>query len=497
VARTACVDLPAFPLQLLLRGRPEWREHPAAVVDEDRPQGIVLWANERARARRVLPGMRYAAALALACDLRAATVPDREVGAAVLHLARVLRRYTPNVEPAAEEPGTLWLDASGLERLYPSLREWGDRIRSDLEREGFEAAVAVGFSRFGTYALARGKRGVVVLDSAEAERRAARAVPLDRLAIPPEAREALAKLGVADVGAFLRLPAEGLARRFGHEVYRLHRLGSGDLIVPLQPDRPEPPALEREALDHAETDVARLLGIVERRLAPLAERAAARGRAIAELRLGLRFDRLGDHVETLRPAEPTADPAALLELARLRLEAVRRLPDGVVEVVLIASEVVAPHRQRALAELAARRRDLEAARRALARVRAALGDAAVVRAALRDGHLPEAGFAWEPLAELGEAHPRPAPEIARAVRRIHERPVPLPPRPRHEPDGWMLRGLEQGPVVRVDGPYVVAGGWWNRAVHREYHFAETRQGELLWLYYDRPRRRWFLQGRIE
>ena len=26
----------------------------------------------------------------------------------------------------------------------------------------------------------------------------------------------------------------------------------------------------------------------------------------------------------------------------------------------------------------------------------------------------------------------------------------------------MLRGLEQGPVVRVLGPYVVSGGWWNR-----------------------------------
>ena len=45
--------------------------------------------------------------------------------------------------------------------------------------------------------------------------------------------------------------------------------------------------------------------------------------------------------------------------------------------------------------------------------------------------------------------------------------------------------------------YVVAGGWWNRPVHREYYFTETERGELLWLYYDRARRRWFLQGRIE
>ena len=61
----------------------------------------------------------------------------------------------------------------------------------------------------------------------------------------------------------------------------------------------------------------------------------------------------------------------------------------------------------------------------------------------------------------------------------------------------MLRGLEQGPVSQVHGPYVVSGGWWTRHVHREYHFAETRGGELLWVYYDRVRRRWFLQGRVE
>jgi protein ImuB len=61
----------------------------------------------------------------------------------------------------------------------------------------------------------------------------------------------------------------------------------------------------------------------------------------------------------------------------------------------------------------------------------------------------------------------------------------------------MLHGLEQGPVVRVWGPYVVAGGWWVRALHREYHFAETRKGELLWVFYDRVRRGWFVHGRVE
>jgi nucleotidyltransferase/DNA polymerase involved in DNA repair len=59
--RLACVDLPAFPLQLLLRRHPEWAGYPAAVVAEDKPQGLVLWVNEAARELGVLPGLRYAA----------------------------------------------------------------------------------------------------------------------------------------------------------------------------------------------------------------------------------------------------------------------------------------------------------------------------------------------------------------------------------------------------------------------------------------------------
>jgi protein ImuB len=48
--RLACVDLPAFALQLLLKRHPEWRAYPAAVVAEDKPQGLVLQINERASA---------------------------------------------------------------------------------------------------------------------------------------------------------------------------------------------------------------------------------------------------------------------------------------------------------------------------------------------------------------------------------------------------------------------------------------------------------------
>ena len=103
--RLACVDLPAFPLQLLLRRHPEWRAYPAAVVAEDKPQGVVLWVNEKARQQGVLPGFRYAAAFSLADGLRAGEVSPVDSNKAITELAQRLMHFTPEVEPSAEEPG--------------------------------------------------------------------------------------------------------------------------------------------------------------------------------------------------------------------------------------------------------------------------------------------------------------------------------------------------------------------------------------------------------
>lgn len=494
--RTACIDLPAFPLQLLLRQQLDWKTHPVAVVDADKPQGILLWVNEKARASRILPGMRYAAALSLARDLRAAEVSSKTIQDETAAMSRRLRLFTPHVEPASgDEPGVFWLDATGLERIHGSLSNWAALLRSDLKRQGFISGLAVGFSRFGTYAVSRSKRSAIVFRTLAEERAAARRVPLDRLNLETKTRDALHKLGIDDVGRFVDLPAAGIERRYGPQAYRLHRLASGELRLPLQPEKPLPPPMKRLLLDHAERDVPRLMAAIERLIDPLLGMLRERNQLLTEIRVGFRFERMGDHLETIRPAAPTLDVKQLIDLIRLRLQAIRKLPDGVDELVLAASgTAVAPGQLRLLGKRP--KRDLAAANRALARVRAELGDGAVLRARLREGHLPEASFSWEPLKQLTRSAPR-RDERGALVRRIYARPILLPSRPRQEPDGWMLRGLDQGPVVRTLGPYIVAGGWWQRAVHREYHFAETQKGQLFWIFYDRGRRRWFLQGRVE
>jgi hypothetical protein len=51
--------------------------------------------------------------------------------------------------------------------------------------------------------------------------------------------------------------------------------------------------------------------------------------------------------------------------------------------------------------------------------------------------------------------------------------------------------------VKVAGPYLLSGSWWEAPYRRDYHFAEFKSGETIWVFYDRALHRWFQQGQIE
>jgi protein ImuB len=487
VDRLACAEIPALPLQLMLRRHPDWRRHPCAVVADDAPQSPVLWVNGPAQQGGVMPGLRYAAALAMLPDLRAEAVAGPDVSRAVDEVTESLRRFSPHVEPSRDEPGIVWLDASGLERLHASLREWAEGIRTGLARAGYPAAIAVGFTRFGTYAAARTAEDVRVFDGPAEEDAAARAVPLRNLAVRPETLDALARLGVRTVDDLLRLPAGALMERFGPAVERLHRRASGDLWAPLLPVRAVDRVRRHLALDVPETDAQRLVFVIKQLLDGLLSRLAARGHALAALDLRLRLDGGGWSADVIRPASPTLDAVRLADLVRLHLETVR-VAGGITEIVVEAGGVQATPEQLSVA-VDRPARELDAGTRALDRLRARYGDDVVVCASLRDGHLPEARFGWECAVQLREARPRDA--AARPlIRRILSRPAPLP----------------GAPAMAVHaGPFVVSGGWWAaqpcgdgvRETHRTYYFMEGEGGELWWVFFDRVRGRWYLHGLVE
>ncbi|MCY1006442.1 hypothetical protein OV079_12905 [Nannocystis pusilla] len=242
-SRLACAHLPAFPLQVLLRRRPELRGAPVAVLRREGPQAEVLWASQAARRRGVARGMRCAAARGLVPDLHAEPVPEDILDESADELLRTLLRRSPRVEPCLDPRGAFWLDPTGLERLQGDLPTWAGGLRRDLEALGYTAGVAVGFTRFHTLALARlgSLTAPLVLASPAEETARVGAVPLAALDLSPVLQDTLEKLGISTLGGFLALPAADVRTRLGSAAAALHARASGREHAPLRPAQPDDP----------------------------------------------------------------------------------------------------------------------------------------------------------------------------------------------------------------------------------------------------------------
>ena len=423
--RIACVCLHAFPLQVLMRRRPEWRDVPAVVVAEDKPSAEVLWVNTLARQRQIVPGMRYAAALSLARSLHAGTVSELEIQQTIAQTQEHLRAHTPLVEAATDQPGIYWLDASGLRGIVRDLATWGWNVRNTLEERGLFGSVVIGFSRFSVYAVARSVRGALAFSDPEEEERAMDEVDIGLLSVPPRVRDALYQLEIRTIADIRALPTSALRKRFGPELAELRRLADGEHDRPISPQAPVVVLESQRAWDHPLHNREHLFAAAYDMLGPLLADHETRHLLVKTLHIELRFERPPPpHIEpnpqyfrpnrasrthgnasdllgsalSVAPADPTTDIQTLSALLRLRLNAVE-LPAGTVALRLWTDAV--PGAQNQLHLLRENpKRDIHAANRALALLKAELGERTVVFAELRDAHLPEAKYAWVPVSQI-------------------------------------------------------------------------------------------------
>ena len=500
VHRTACVDVYSLPLQLLLRrlGAQPTAQAPVAVVTEDKPLGTVTAVNRTARQAGVRTGMRYAAALAMASNLQAGTVPEEEIGSGIAGIEEVLHRFTPVVEPASlsdgdlAEAGVFWLSIGGLRRHYRSVDALARTVVAALQDEGFYCSVVAGFSRFGTYALAKElasrRQPYTVVADAESERQRARELAIEHLPLAPEARDVLERLDVLTVGDFLELPFAELLRRFGPEVGKVFAFASGELDLPVQGVAQLEKLTRRRRLQARETYCERLCRHCTDLLASLLAELTQRDSALVELEIGLLLENGHHHSESIRPAIPTLRADRLEELIQLRL-GVLTLEDAVEAISLDVLHTPLVTGQSELFHQGGR--DLSGGAEAFARIRAEFGNSVIVQAILQSSHLPEGQFSWEPM--LVPSAPTPAPASAAGsphahpthhmVRRMLASPLPVSP-----PDTGRRR---------MWGPFLVSGGWWGETNDRAYYFALTDEGDLQWLFRERGSGRWYLQGWVE
>mgnify|MGYP001823147758 CR=1 FL=1 len=491
--RVCCVSLPMFPLQIVLHDKPHWKGSPIAVVDDEGPNGRIRDLNSLARSAQLRIGMRQALARDRVPNLHTALVAPEAISSVSKELLQALQTFSPRVEPS-DIPGSFIMDPEGLRRLYGGYRNWSTCIHRYLRARHWQSAITVGFHRHRTLALAMTGHGVQVLEDPEQERERSNQTPLVELGLRGDLCESLTALGIETLGDFLRLPSGELHSRFGVDASALHDRFNDDLQLPIQPHAFDEPSRISFQVDPPDQDQHRLLFAIKGALHSLLHRVRTRGDAIQSLELSLHLEHAPLHRERIEPASPSLDLMLIVELIRLRLcETELRAP--VEEVELLAKTTRAHPDQVALPGHQPRR-DMNAAHRALARIRAAYGEESVTKASLREAHLPEASFRWEPVQHARVAERVGSPPVSAMIRRVYARPKPLPPRLVRDPEAGP--SLTQGQLIEhMCGPYRVSGGWWKRLVERDYYYAQTDHGDLLWLFYDRPRKHWFLHGVLD
>lgn len=305
----ACILIPGFELRAALLARPGLALRPAALAPLPGTEQLLGPVTAAAEAAGIRPGMRLGEALATCPSL---VLVDPDPAGVEREWEGVLRRLEDAgfaVEP--EEPGSLYLDTRGVERLYggteKALRralacvgsQWDPRAGAAKTR--FTALAAASIARQGQ---------VVQVDEARTHEFLA-PLPLDLAPLPADRQEELRELGIRRLGDLAGLPEPAVRDRLGTEGRRAWLLaqGAGEAgVVPRTPPLQLHETIRFPEAVGNELTLRRALQVLVEKLLAREERE---GRPARKVAVAARLASGGSWRRTLTLREPTADAGRL------------------------------------------------------------------------------------------------------------------------------------------------------------------------------------------
>src|SRR6185437_1535458 len=136
----ACIFVPDFPVEAILRAEPNLRSHPVVVLEGKPPLEKVSAENEEARQAGISTGMTKLQAELLE-DVILRDRSELQESAAHQALLDCAQSFSPRIEDAA--PDTLLLDLSGLDKLFGPLPKIAREIFCRASSMGLEINIAV------------------------------------------------------------------------------------------------------------------------------------------------------------------------------------------------------------------------------------------------------------------------------------------------------------------------------------------------------------------
>ncbi len=207
----ACLLIPGFELRAALRGKPRLALEPAALAPLPGTEPLVGPVTAAAELAGVQPGMRMSEALAMCPRL---VLVEQDPAAVEREWEGVLRRLEDSgfaVDP--DEPGRVYFETKGVERLYGGLEAALERALAAVGTAWDPRAGAAQrrFAALAAASVARPGQAIVVADGKEEGFLAP--LPLSLLPLAADRYAELEGLGVRRLG---ELVAErfGVAHRF-------------------------------------------------------------------------------------------------------------------------------------------------------------------------------------------------------------------------------------------------------------------------------------------
>jgi protein ImuB len=407
-------------------------------------------------------------------------------------LAVCAQRFTPRVSLAP--PDGLLLEVQGSLHLFAGVAGLRSALRSECRRLQVQPVLAFAPAALAALVAARAGKPLAVMDPAQLTGQLA-PLPLASLRWPPDTLARLARMGVRTIGAALRLPRAGFARRVGSE-----QLAMLDVLTGRTPEArvtfhaPEHFRRRRE-LDCELANHTLLLAALAPLFAELGAFLTARQCAVVQFECRFQHRHVPATRCVVRLAAPASDVRRLAALLSEQLGSLA-LPEPVRSCELRADALV-PYLPGSNGLWQPGEHGGSAGEETcglIERLRARLGSEAVHGLTRLAAHRPENAWALTeppPAASRRGAHGGSSADAAAAGRR----PLWLLPAPRllSVRDGLPRR---RGPLRLVSEPERIETGWWDGAeIARDYYTAIDLHGVRLWVFRERAApHEWFLHG---
>jgi nucleotidyltransferase/DNA polymerase involved in DNA repair len=305
----AAVVIPAFDLRAALRLRPGLEAAPAALAPLPGTEPLLGSVTAAAASKGVRPGMRLGEALATCPQL---VLVEHDPATVEQSWEEILRRLEDSgfaVEPV--EPGTVYFETKGVERLYGGLEPALKRALASVGAV-WDAQAGAAERRFAALAAANvAQPGQALIVSDDRMRRFLSPLPLTLLPLERERYEELEELGIKTIGQLAGLPGGAVAERLGPDGRHAWSLARGEQDGRVVPRRAAEPLVETLEFPEAVAQMLTLrrgLSVLIDRLLSRPERA---GRPPRKLALWARLAGGASWRRTVTLREPTADPSRL------------------------------------------------------------------------------------------------------------------------------------------------------------------------------------------